>query len=67
MPMLNCPNDPEHKEFVLTAMVPETWFLNAHGDCEHIDTLFDAHVESDLTDARCRECDAPVEITAEDN
>ncbi len=67
MPMLNCPNDPDHKDFVMTAMVPETWFVNEYGDCVHIETQSGGHIESDLTDARCRECSALVVITAEDN
>jgi len=67
MPMLQCPNDPEHDTFIMTAMVPEPWFLNADGDCEHIEAQSGGHIESDLTDARCKECDCLVEITAEDN
>ena len=67
MPMLNCPNDPDHKEFVMTAMVPETWVLNADGDCEHIEERSrHDHIETDLTEARCQTCSALVEITAED-
>ena len=66
MPMLQCPNDPEHDTFIMTAMVPETWFLNADGDCEHIEPQSGGHIESDFTDARCKECSCLVEITAED-
>jgi hypothetical protein len=63
-PMLQCPNDPEHKEFVMTAMVPETWFLNEDGDCEDIAEEGSGDVETDLTSARCQACSALVEITA---
>jgi len=54
---LACPNDPDHKTFVLTAMVPETWFLNEDGDCEHIEEASGCHIESDLSEARCNDCD----------
>jgi hypothetical protein len=82
MPMLNCPNNPEHKEFVMIVMAPETWILNEDGDCEEIvENSIDyehvggyeeivegsGNIESDLTDACCQTCGAPVEITAEDN
>ena len=65
MPMLQCPNDPDHDTFVITAMVPETWFLNEDGDCEHIEPQSGGHIETDFTEARCQSCDAQVEITAE--
>ena len=65
MPMLQCPNNPEHKEFIMTAMVPETWVLNEDGDCEDI-VEGSGNIQTDLTDARCRTCSALVEITAED-
>ena len=67
MSMLRCPNDPTHDVFVMTAMVPETWFLNADGDCEHVEEQSGGHIETDLTEARCQTCSALVEITAEDN
>jgi len=63
---LRCPNNPEHKEFVMTAMVPETWILNEDGDCEHIEDASGCAIESDLTTARCQDCSALVEITEED-
>ena len=56
---LTCPNDAEHKLFVLTAMVPETWFLNEDGGCEHIEEASGCHIESDLADARCYDCNVP--------
>ena len=67
MPMLKCPNDPEHKDFVVTAMVPETWFLNEDGEKLAGTPQSGGHIESDFTDARCQECSCLVEITAEDN
>ena len=65
MPMLQCPNNPAHKEFIMTAMVPETWVLNEDGDCEDI-VEGSGNIQTDLTDARCQTCSALVEITAED-
>ena len=65
--MLRCPNDPEHKEFLMTVMVPETWLLDEDGDC--YDARDDAQglaIESDLATARCQECNALVEIVDED-
>ena len=60
--MLTCPNNPEHDTFVMTAFVPETWILNSDGDCEEImENTVDA-VDSDLTNARCQDCDTPAEI-----
>ena len=55
---LTCPNNPEHKTFVMTAMVPETWILNEDGDCEHIEDASGCHIESDLNEARCNDCGA---------
>jgi hypothetical protein len=55
---LVCPSNPEHKIFVLTAMVPETWILNEDGDCEHICEANGCAIDSDLATARCEECDA---------
>ena len=63
---LRCPNNPEHKEFVMNAMVPETWILNEDGDCEYIEDASGCAIESDLTTARCLDCDEPVVITEED-
>ena len=66
--MLTCPNNPEHNTFVMTAMVPETWILNSDGDCEEIiagATEIDG--DSDLINARCQDCDAPVEIVYEED
>ena len=60
--MLTCPNNPEHDTFVMIAMVPETWVLNSDGDCEEIMENTVDTVESDLTNARCQDCDAPAEI-----
>ena len=65
-PMLQCPNDPEHKEFVLTAMVPETWVLNEDGDCIDISDATSSQTESDLTEARCQICSVHVEITMDE-
>ena len=65
MPMLTCPNDPEHKEFVMHVMVPETWILNEDGDCEEI-TEGDGGIESCLTNAYCNACSIPAENSAED-
>jgi hypothetical protein len=62
---IKCPNDPDHKTFVLTAMVPETWYLNEDGDCEHIEEASGCHIESDFNDARCQECDAAVVLIEE--
>jgi hypothetical protein len=60
--MLRCPNDPNHDTFVMAAMVPETWILNKDGDCE--DAFEDERgcIETDLSTARCQDCDAPVEV-----
>jgi len=63
--MLRCPNNPEHKEFVMTAMVPETWILNEDGDCVHA-SFNDTGIESDLSTARCQACCALVEIVDEE-
>ena len=62
---LTCPNNPEHKTFVLTAMIPETWLLNEDGDCEDAWDSRDGCIESDLTTARCEECAAPVVLKEE--
>ena len=55
---LVCPSNPEHKIFVLTAMVPETWILNEDGDCEDAWEANGCAIDSDLATARCQECDA---------
>ena len=60
--MLTCPNNPEHDTFVMTAMVPETWILNSDGDCEEIMEGSGCPIDSDLTNARCQDCDTPAEI-----
>jgi hypothetical protein len=65
--MLRCPNNPEHDVFVMTAMVPETWILNKDGDCEEIMECTGVSVESELHNARCQDCDAPVEIVYEED
>ena len=65
--MLTCPNNPEHNTFVMTAMVPETWILNSDGDCEEIMEGSGCPIDSDLTNARCQDCDAPVEIVYEED
>ncbi len=62
---LTCPNDTEHKVFVLTALVPETWFLNEDGDCEYATEARGCHIESDLADAHCEECGVPVVLKEE--
>ena len=62
---LTCPNNPEHKIFVLTVMVPETWVLDEDGDCEIIEDAKRCHIESDFNDARCEECDVPVVLKEE--
>jgi len=59
---LRCPNDSEHDVFVMTAMVPETWFLNPDGDCEHIEDASGCHIETDLATARCQDCDVLVVV-----
>ena len=64
--MLRCPTDPTHDVFVMTAMVPETWFLNKDGDTEHIEEQSGGHIESDLSTARCQICDTLVEIVDEE-
>ena len=62
---LTCPNSPEHKVFVLTAMVPETWFLNEDGDCEYTTEASGCPIESDLADAHCEECGISVVLKEE--
>ena len=62
---LTCPNNPEHKTFLMTAMVPETWILNEDGDCEIIEEAAGCHIESDFNNARCEECDALVVVKEE--
>ena len=62
--MLRCPNNPNHDMFVMTVMVPEIWILNSDGDCEYSEEDERGSFESDLTNARCQDCDAPVEIHA---
>ena len=62
---LRCPNSPGHKEFVMTAMVPETWFLNEDGDCLDIMEAAGCPIESDLATARCQECSVLVVIEEE--
>jgi hypothetical protein len=64
---LRCPNDSEHDVFVMTAMVPETWFLNEDGDCEHIEDASGCHIETDLSTARCQDCSALVVVDEEEN
>ena len=64
---LRCPNDSDHKVFVMTAMVPETWFLNEDGDCEHIEEASGCHIETDLTTARCQDCSVLVMVDEEEN
>jgi len=51
----------------MTAMVPETWFLNEDGDCEHIEDASGCHIETDLTTARCQDCDELVVADEEEN
>ena len=66
-PMLRCPSDHcDGKEFVLTAMVPETWVLNEDGDCIDISDATSSQTESDLTEARCQICSVLVEITVDE-
>ena len=65
--MLRCPNNSKHDTFVMTAYVPETWILNSDGDCEEIMENTVEDVDSTLTNARCQECDAPVEIVYEED
>ena len=48
---LTCPNNPEHKVFSVTAMVPEIWILNEDGDCE--DGL--EREDADCEDADCED------------
>ncbi len=62
---LTCSNNPEHKEFLMTAMVPETWLLDEDGDCEYAWEAAGCAIDSDLTTARCRECDALVTLKEE--
>ena len=62
---LTCPNNPEHKTFVLTAMVPETWLLNEDGDCEDAWTESGCAIDSDLSTARCQDCDVIVALKEE--
>ena len=62
---LTCPNNPEHKTFTLTAMVPETWLLNEDGDCEDAWTAQGSAIDSDLATARCEECDTLVALKEE--
>ncbi len=64
--MLRCPNNPNHDMFVMTVMVPEIWTLNRDGDCEEAEEDERGAMESDLTTARCQDCDALVEIVNED-
>ena len=64
--MLTCPNNPEHDTFVMTAYVPETWILNSDGDCEEIMEGSGYPIDSDLTNARCQDCCALVEIVYEE-
>lgn len=63
---LRCPNDPEHDVFVMTAMVPETWYLNPDGDCEHIEEQSGGHIETDLATARCQDCSVLVVVEEEE-
>jgi|TARA_R110002073_G_scaffold11027_6_gene51106 hypothetical protein len=65
--MLRCPNNSKHDTFVMTAYVPETWILNSDGDCEEIVENTVEDVDSDLINARCQDCDAPVEIVYEED
>ena len=62
---LRCPNNPEHKEFVMSAMVAETWILDEYGDCVHAFEAAGCPIESDLTTARCQECSVLVVIEEE--
>jgi len=62
---LRCPNDPDHKEFVVTAMVPEIWLLNEDGDCEDAWANDRAETIADFTEARCQECSVLVVIEEE--
>ena len=52
---LTCPNNPEHKVFSVTAMVPEIWILNDAGDCEDA-WADDVSAECDFKDAICQDC-----------
>ncbi len=63
---LRCPKDSEHDVFVMTAMVPETWFLNPDGDCEHIEDASGCHIETDLATARCQDCSVLVVVEEEE-
>lgn len=62
---LRCPNNPDHKEFVMTAMVAETWILNEDGDAEDMMEADGCPIESDLATARCQECSVLVTIEEE--
>ena len=59
---LRCPNNTDHKEFVMTAMVYETWILDEYGDCVTAMEADGAPIESDLATARCQECSVLVVI-----
>jgi hypothetical protein len=59
---LRCPKDPEHKEFVMTAMVPETWILDEDGDCIDAMEATEGAIEADLNTARCQVCSVLVVI-----
>jgi len=69
--LLQCPNDPDHNAFSMTAMVPEIWRVNKNGVCGEIvsetATTRYLHSKSDLTHARCTVCWADVVIAPEDN
>jgi hypothetical protein len=62
---LTCPNNPEHKTFVMTVMVPETRLLNEDGDCEDAFECQEIYIESDPSTARCEECCAKVVLEEE--
>jgi hypothetical protein len=69
MPSLRCPNDPTHNRFSASAIVSETWEVNANGDCEE---SWSDQVESICFEGshcfQCQEAGQEVEaIVTEDN
>jgi len=61
---LTCPNNPEHKRFIASALISEIWLLDEDGDCN--DTWGEQVVSKpELDEAECLDCGAPVILKKE--
>jgi succinate dehydrogenase/fumarate reductase-like Fe-S protein len=64
MPKATCPNNPDHKHFITTAAVMQTWMVDADGDfmaeISTDETLHKPNVGNTWT---CNECGAEAKVT----